>query len=475
MFKSLRGRFILSHILPLLVVIPLMGVATTYLIEQKILLPSLLSELKGNALVLSRIAAREQEIWDDPGYAERLLMQGSYYENGRLMLLDSNQVLLASSEPSDASRVGTKIDLPGVDSAQAGQVVVQLIYSKFLQNDIADALAPVNDENGKLLGFVRLSYSRLSFLDQIYQVRYLLIGVLAAGLLLGSLLGIALAINVSAPVEQVTDTVYALVNGEKSQTLPEAGAEETRRLARSVNVLADRLRALEDARKRLLSNLVHEIGRPLGALRMGLEALSHGADRDPQFYAELLSGMDQEMARLQRLLEDLSHLHEQTLGGLELDLRPLELLQWLTETLSPWQQAALQKRLHWQLKLPAELPVIYADPLRLGQVIGNLVSNAIKFTPSGGTVTVEAGGEGQQVWVKVSDNGPGIPVEMQEQVFTPFVRGGQGKRFPQGMGLGLSIARELVEAHGGRLEVQSEAGWGATFIVTLPLTPVKTR
>jgi two-component system sensor histidine kinase BaeS len=247
------------------------------------------------------------------------------------------------------------------------------------------------------------------------------------------------------------------------------GAEETRRLSRAVNVLFERLRGLEAARKRLLANLIHEIGRPLGALRMGIEALSHGANRDPQFYDELLAGMDQETARLQRLLADLSHLHEQALGVLELDREPLDLVTWLPGMLAPWEQAALQKRLHWIVDLPETLPVIQADPVRLGQVIGNLVSNAIKFTTIGGTIIIEAGEDGQQVWVRISDTGPGIPAAQQEKMFEPFVRGGQGRRFPQGMGLGLSIARELAEAHGGRLELKSEAGLGSRFTVWLPL------
>jgi two-component system sensor histidine kinase BaeS len=472
MLNTLRGRFILSHILPLLIVIPLMGIATIYLIEEQILVPSLLSELRGNALMLSRMAARDQEIWQDPTYARQLLAQGSFRADGRLMLLDSNGTLLASSDPADASRLGTLVEHPGLNTAQQGQIFTQLHYSETLEDNMADALAPVVGPNGEVLGFIRLSFHYYTFVEQIYQLRYLLTGILAAALLLGAGLGTVLAINVGAPVQQVTHAVYALANGERSEALPEKGAEETRRLSHAVNVLFERLRSLEAARKRLLANLIHEIGRPLGALRMGIEALSHGANRDPQFYDELLSGMDQETARLQRLLEDLSHLHEQALGVLELDRQPLDLITWLPGMLNPWQQAALQKRLHWELKLPESLPVVQADPLRLGQVVGNLVSNAIKFTPGSGTILIETGEEGGLVWVRVSDTGPGIPPDVQEKIFEPFVRGGQGRRFPQGMGLGLSIARELAEAHGGKLELKSEAGLGSSFTVWLPLQPV---
>jgi two-component system sensor histidine kinase BaeS len=473
MLNTLRGRFILSHILPLLIIIPLMGIATIYLIEKQILVPSLLSELRSNALTLSRLAARDQEIWQDPAYAQQLLAQGSFRADGRLMLMDSNGTLLASSDPADADRIGTQVAHPSYAIARGGEIAIQLRFSQELGEDVADALAPVISPNGEILGFVRLSFHYYSFIEQLYQLRYLLTGILLVALLLGAGLGAALAINVGAPVQQVTQAVYSLANGERSEALPEMGAEETRRLSRAVNTLVERLRGMEAARKRLLANLIHEIGRPLGALRMGIEALSHGANRDPQFYEEMLAGMDLETARLQRLLEDLSHLHEQALGVLELDRKPLELSTWLPEMLTPWQHSALKKRLHWELKFPDALPVVQADPLRLDQIIGNLVSNAIKFTPGGGTVTVEAGEDSAHVWIRICDTGPGIPTDLQEKMFEPFVRGGQGRRFPQGMGLGLSIARELVEAHGGRLELESEAGIGTKFTVWLPLRPVK--
>ncbi len=352
MLNTLRGRFILSHILPLLIVIPLMGIATIYLIENRILLPALLSELEGDALVLSRMAARDLEIWDDPAYARQLMNLAAVRSGGRLMLLDSQGILLASSDPADADLLGTEVTHAGYEVAQQGQVVTRLRSSQEPGEDVADALAPVIGPDGRVLGFVRLSFHYSSFIEQLYQLRYLLTGVLLGALLLGAGLGVALAINVGAPVQQVTYAVYALARGERTEALPESGTEETRRLARAANVLFERLHSLEAARKRLLANLIHEIGRPLGAMRMGIEALSRGANRDPKFYAELLDGMDLETARLQHLLEDLSHLHEQALGVLELDRQPLDLTTWLPEMLTPWQQAAAQKRLHWELQLP---------------------------------------------------------------------------------------------------------------------------
>jgi two-component system sensor histidine kinase BaeS len=469
MLRTLRRRFILSHILPLLIVIPLMGIATISLIEKRILIPSLLAELESNAEMLSQIAADDQEIWQDSTYARQLLSRITDPTIGRLMLLDNKGILLATSDSQGSEQLGKYVDHAGYSNASQGEVALEMVSTREIGEDMVDALAPVTSPAGQLLGYIRISYTYTSFFKQLYLMRYLLTGILAAGLIIGALLGTALAFNVSHPIQQVTDAVYALAKGERSDGLQETGAEEIRRLSRAVNSLFDRLHSLEQSRKRLLANLIHEIGRPLGALRMGIEALTNGADRDPDFYTELLSGMDQETARLQRLLDDLSHLHEQALGSLELDRENLDLSKWLKETLSPWQQAAAQKHLNWNMIIPESLPLVQADPLRLYQVIGNLVSNAIKFTHEGGYILVEAGQEDNKIWLSVSDNGPGIPSDVQEAMFEPFVRGGQGKRFPQGMGLGLSIARELTEAHGGWLTLESQLGSGSKFTVWLPL------
>jgi two-component system, OmpR family, sensor histidine kinase BaeS len=468
MLNTLRGRFILSQILPLLVIIPLIGISTVYLVEREILYPSILAELKLDALSLSRIAASNKELWDDPDYARHLLKQASFAANGRLMLIEKDGTLIASTDRLDGQNIGSRVNDVDYASARQGEIVMHLGYNRALNDNIADALAPVTSSSGALLGFVRLSLHYYTFYEQIYKFRYLLTGILLGALFIGGGLGIILAINIGTPIRHVTNAVSALANGERSEALPEQGPEETRRLEHAVNVLFERLRNLEAARKRLLASLIHEIGRPLGAMRMGIEALSHGANQDPRFYAELLEGMDLEASHLQRLVEELLHLYEHALGALELERQTLDLANWLPGMLTPWRQAALQKQLNWELLLPQTLPVVRADPLRLDQVIGNLVSNAIKFTPAGGKVQIEAGETASELWIRICDTGLGVPLEFQEEIFEPFVHGVQGRRSPEGMGLGLTIARELVEAHGGRLELESKLGSGSTFTVWLP-------
>ena len=309
-----------------------------------------------------------------------------------------------------------------------------------------------------------------SITDEIFQLRFLIFILLAVGLLIGSIVGTILAVSLSRPVHEVTQTISALANNSQMKLTPIQGPEEIQLLSQSVNDLVTRLRALEQARRQLLANLVHEIGRPLGALRSAITALSRGAEKDPELFQDLLKGMDDETEQLQRLLNDLASLHDQVLGSLELDRQPITLQTWLPDVLRTLQAAAQEKGVQWELIAEDNCPVICADPTRLAQILGNLVANAIKFTPSGGTVIVSVTSTPEQVGIAIQDTGPGMSLEEQEKIFQPFFRGTQGKRFPQGMGLGLSIARDLAEAHGGHLTVESILDKGSRFTIWLPVS-----
>ncbi|HER34455.1 MAG TPA: HAMP domain-containing histidine kinase, partial [Halothiobacillaceae bacterium] len=234
----------------------------------------------------------------------------------------------------------------------------------------------------------------------------------------------------------------------------------------------------DESRRRLLANLVHELGRPLGAVQSALQALLNGAEEDPALRRELLEGMDDQVYRLRPLLDSLTDLYDQVLGTLELNRRQTDLADWLSRTVVPWRHAAIDKGLDWHVDIPEGLPAVRVDPDRLAQVAGNLLSNAIKYTPEGGRVSVtarevgEAGRPSSGVEISVSDTGMGIEPDERARIFEPFFRSRRERRFPQGMGLGLSIARDLVMAHGGRLDVDSTPGVGSCFTIWLPLQPL---
>lgn len=476
MFRSLRGRFVLSHMLPLVVVIPLIGVALVYVLETQMMLDNLSTELMGQAVIVAEIAGTRADIWADPAQAQLFVALVDSNLTTRIMLLDLNGDLLCSSDPSDVDLVGQRLQLAGWASARAGTASVHTTYSRYLQQEVVDVLVPVIGPDQQIMGVVRMSHRLFSVYERFLRLRYLIAGVLAGGLVLGAVAGWAMAVNLERPLRQVTQAVSQLTSGERTDPLSEQGPREVRSLSRAVNTLVEQLHSMEQARRKLLSNLVHELGRPLGAFHSAIQALLGGAADDPLLRHDLLAGMADEVGRMRRLLDDLATLHDQVLGSLELDRRQTELYPWLAHTLSPWQQVAQDKGLQWQVAIPASLPTIEIDPDRLGQALGNLLSNAIKYTPSGGTVTVQAGIEARQVWVRVSDTGPGIAPEDLERIFTPFYhprpREPQSdRRFADGMGLGLSIAHDLVAAHGGRLQAESTPGLGSRFTVWLPLPP----
>jgi two-component system sensor histidine kinase BaeS len=412
--RSLRSRFVLSHVLPLAIIIPVMGVALIYVLETQVLLGVLSGELEDQAELAARVAAERPTIWHNPEQAHTFVTEVGADLSTRVMLIDTGGHLLASNEASDDERLGQPLQVDGLEIALAGDISVRSAYSRHMQKEIVDVLAPVLGQGGDVVGVVRLSHRLVNVYEQFLRLRYLIGGVLVVGLL-------------------------------------------------------HRLLSLEQARRQLLSNLVHELGRPLGAFRSATQALLGRSGEDAELRQELLVGMDAEIDRLGRLLDDLSGLHDQVLGTLELNRQPTDLGAWLRQMLPPWREAAQAQGLKWKTSLPPDLPTVNVDPMRLSQVVGNLLSNAIKYTPPQGTVTLSVGADEQEAWIRVSDTGRGITPEEQERIFAPFYRSQPGRRFPQGMGLGLSIAYTLVAAHGGRLEVDSTPGLGSHFTVRLPL------
>lgn len=474
MLRTLRNRLILSHIIPLLLIIPMMGIGLIYVLESQVYLPALSGQLEDNARLVAQVAALQESSLQNSPLAQALADRQAPGGKSQIMLLNERGVLLASSSVADQARIGqvfTGIDVQALRSVQNGQVISKIQYSQRQDAEVIEVYTPVIAPDRSLRGYVRMSYNFATLADELFQLRVLILSLLAVSLVIGSGIGYLLAVSVANPIGEVTSAISALAHSSQMKLLNVYGPEEVQSLSQSVNDLVTRLRELEQARRQLLANLVHEIGRPLGALRSAIAALAQGAEKDQVLYHDLLNGMDGETRRLQRLLNDLSELHDQVLGTLELHREPIDLKKWLPDTLRTWQAAAQEKGVRWELTSAEDLPVISGDPNRLAQVLGNLVSNAIKFTPPGGTVSVSASTLPGKVGVTIRDTGPGMTAAEQEQIFQPFYRGTQGRRFPQGMGLGLSIARDLTKAHGGQIVLESTPGSGSKFTLWLPVEP----
>ncbi|MBN1922817.1 MAG: HAMP domain-containing histidine kinase [Anaerolineae bacterium] len=465
---KLRTRLILSHILPLLVVLPIIGVVLTYLLETQVLLAGLANELERQALLVAELADNYPLIWTDPFQAQEFATRVDPYISAQMTLITADGLLLATTNPEEQPNIGRAITVPGFAEVLRTGAILRIDYGEQRGTGAADILVPVILSN-RVIGVIRLTDPLSSLYERFPRARTLIFSVLAVGLLIGLAVGLYLAFDLERPITRSTEAIVRMTQGQRLEQLAEQGPSEYRLLVRAFNALSTQLQSLEKARLRLLANLVHEIGRPLGALRSAIQALAAGATEDTTLREELLNGMEAEVTRMRHLLDDLTQLYGQALGPLELDRSPTAISLWLNQTLSPWREAALGKDLRWEVLLAPNLPTLAIDPDRLAQALGNIVSNAIKYTPPGGTITISAVVSADTLQIAVQDSGPGIASEEQLRIFEPFYRGPTSRRFPQGMGLGLTIARDLITAHNGRIEVESMPGNGSCFRILLPL------
>jgi len=475
--RTLRSRLVLSHIVPFLLIIPLIGITLIYVLESQVLLPDLADELRTESALITEIADDHPEIWIDHARAQALAdrLVPSIQVGARLMFLDTGGHILASTDSADSTRIGELIPSSVVQDLQTtlgGETKVRIVFGPQRQAEIADVLAPVKGTDGHILGIVRLTNQLTGVVyERFQQLRAIILIVLIVGLLLGAGVGLGLALNIERPLREATVAIESLAGGRQLAPLPEQGPKEIKTLLHAFNTLAQRLRTSEETRRRLLANLVHEVGRPLGAFYSAVQALLAGADEEVKLRRELLGGMSDQVQGMQRLLDDLTGLHSQESGSFQLQLQSMNLGELLSTTVAPWREAAHRKGLDWQAEIPPpdEMPAVQADPYRLGQAIGNLLSNAVKYTPAGGKVSVAAGSDDDEVWVRVSDTGRGIEKEEQARIFEPFYRAGADLLYPEGMGLGLSITRDMVAAHGGHLDLESDPSWGTRFTIRLPV------
>lgn len=237
-------------------------------------------------------------------------------------------------------------------------------------------------------------------------------------------------------------------------------------------VLADvtRLRKLDELKSGLLSTVSHELKTPLTSVRMGIHLLLEervGALTPKQ--QELLMAAGEDADRLHKIVENLLDLGRMESGRVRLDIRPMPVRQVVSQSAEPLEASFQDKGVALKVDLPDDVPDVLADEARIGHVLTNLLTNALKYTNAGGEVTVSAAGDGNTVRFSVQDNGRGIPEQYLGRIFERFFRvpGQAGQAGQGGAGLGLAIAKEIVDAHGGRIWVQSKEGQGSTFSFTL--------
>lgn len=286
--------------------------------------------------------------------------------------------------------------------------------------------------------------------------RLLLISLVTVGAI-SLLISYLLARRISVPVKRLTDAAGAMHAGDMAVRVPQEKIAEFRTMADTFNRLADALAAQETLRKRLLTNAAHELRTPLTVMRLQVESMADGiTPATPERLAALLADLD----RFKRILGALDDLSQAEAGAGRLQYQTIRLRSFLEHIVE--QFAVAEQDVAFFLAVPDELS-LSADPERLSQIVINLLTNAVKSVKQSGRITLRAEKTDDSIQLCIEDTGSGIALEDLPHIFERFYRG-----FDQGMGVGLAIVKELVEAHGAAITAHNLPSGGAGFCITFP-------
>jgi signal transduction histidine kinase len=269
--------------------------------------------------------------------------------------------------------------------------------------------------------------------------------------------------RMTRPMNNLIDAAQRIESGDYSVQVPEWGSRDIRSVARAFNSMSARLKAIDEQRRSFMADVTHELRTPLSVIRGQAEAIADGVY--PADAAHLAPILDATQA-LDRLVEDLRTLVLTDAGNLALNKEPTDLGQLVEDTVESFRTQAESAGVSLTTEVADNLPSVEIDPARIRQVISNLLSNAIRHTPSGGRVRVAVSSASGQVTMMVADTGEGVAPELLPHVFERFVKGPNSK----GSGLGLAIAHDIIQAHGANLEVASERNHGTVATVKLDET-----
>lgn len=365
----------------------------------------------------------------------------------------------------------------------AASVLVLVLASRFtIDNAFENHLGRMQNEYGEAVGDGSGRYGADKSPDErpegfpaqnLYtnfqaSFREALLWAAAVALLVALILSLVISQRVVAPVHAMMIASRGIAEGNYDKRVGSHGSDELGQLAQSFNQMATELERTEDMRRQLIGDVAHELRTPLTVIKGSMEGLEDGIlPASSETYELILH----EAERLNHLVDDLQELSRVEAGAYEMNLSSVQISS-LTETIKKRLGYQFQEKgISFQSNIPTNLPLIQADEHRIIQVLTNLLTNALYYTPKGGEVRLEASVLDEAVQISVIDNGIGIPPEHLKNIFTRFYRVDKSRsRHAGGSGIGLTITKHLVEAHGGKIWVESEGkDQGSAFIFKLPV------
>ena len=474
MLSSLRSRLLATYLLVTGIVLALVGASLVFfLLRNPIAERQVAQRLE---LLASLISEREDRLPQaiSPERIQQTLARVGVPE-ARAILLAPGGDLILDSRP-EAAPVPEEI----VRGALAGPQAVQSSYRDPAGRRWVVLAQPLPSGRILLLAAPGLTLRTLAILAEDLLLPLLQAGAVA--LLASVALAFLVTRWVAGPLQKMVAAAQGVAKGDTRGQIPLSGPAEVRGLASAFNEMVERVNSGRQAQRDFVANVSHDLKTPLTAIQGFAQAILDGAAADEEARRHAASVIYAEADRLHRLVEDLLDLARIDAGQMAFSIGPVDLAGVIRSVAERLSLRASEKGIQLESRLGA-LPRIAGDGDRLAQVVTNLIDNAIKHAPTNGLVTVSSEVTKDWVQIHVDDNGPGIPPDELSRIFERFYQVDRSRRGDEsrGVGLGLAISREIVQAHGGRLSAQSAPGSGSRFTVKLPLpstaetTPTRRR
>ena len=349
-------------------------------------------------------------------------------------------------------------------------------YAADSGDDYMDVALPIRGEGGSYIVYIIDNKETVTSLNA--EIFNIIIEAMAIGLLIAILLSLLLAKTMVTPIQSLTKAAEKVAAGDFSESVENDAKDEIGVLTRTFNDMAGQLESniedlknAEQMRKEFVANVSHELRTPVTSIRSYAETLCDAAkNMDAATEQRFLEVIMRESDRMTKIVQDLLTLSKFDAGSIDFDFQTFSFEKSVRDVYNAQILEAQKHHHNFGLTFEGELPEIRGDRARIEQVLINMLSNAIKYTPDGGRIRVTAGAKGDAVWCTVRDNGIGIPKGDQDRVFERFYRVDKARsRESGGTGLGLSIAYEIVQRHDGTMKLLSQKGKGTSITVTLPV------
>ncbi len=423
-----------------------------------------------------KIAALLEESFYESNYSEtfNFLQETKDFFEGNVWIVDSKGIVVVTTQQEELE--GVRLNKEEVEQVYQGNVISKRGFSEYFEEPVLFTAVPISFAD-EVIGAVFV-YSPLSGVSRaLTEMQRLIIYAALLAIVLAFILSFTLSENFSRPLKQMKKIAVNMAHGDFEQRVDIESNDEIAHLAHSFNYLADELeekiaslKKKEQQQRRFVVDVSHELRTPLTSIQGFVKALRDEvyeteADKEEYYYIIL-----DEVKRLIRLVNDLLDLSQIELGQVRTKFEAVNLNQLIESTIKNLGPSIRDKDLTIIKELANDLADVKADRDRIGQVLINLLSNAIDFTPKGETVIIKTREESDYVTVLIQDNGPGIPESEQEDIWNRFHKVDKSrtrKDCKSGTGLGLSIAREIIKLHQGRIWVEATEDEGSIFAFKL--------